>query len=122
MMKFRATIRGMETDVLREKESFYQSAYSLEEVADLVSQEIDNGLEDELTAVRVALRRVLMKMGEELEAAEFVRMAGLIFRGANTVAQLLRTRRAISGEAMDGLLGAMAQVLQELETERDWKL
>jgi hypothetical protein len=112
----------METNVLREKESFYQPAYTLEEVADLVSLEMDEGLADELSAVRVAIRRTLEKMKEELEAAEFARMAALIFRGANTAAHLLRTRRAIRGQAVDGLLAAVAQAIQELETERDWKL
>lgn len=104
------------------KIGFYKTAYTLEEVADLVNLEMNGELGDELTAVRVAIRRVMEKLGEELETAEYARMAALVFRGANTMAQLLRTRRAISGQAMDGLLGAIAQGLQELETERDWKL
>lgn len=104
------------------KIGFYKPTYTLEEVADLVTLEIDKQLEDELTAVRVTIRRVLGKMDAELEPAEYARITSLVFQGATTIANLLRTRRAISGQAMDGFLGAIAQAIQELETERDWKL
>ena len=122
MMKFPATIRDMETNVLQEKGSFYEPTYTLEEVADLISLKMEEGVEDELTAVRIAIRRTLLKMEAELDAAEFAIMAALIFKGSSTVAHLLRTRRAISGQAADGLLGAIAQAIQELGIERDWKI
>ncbi|MFZ0546077.1 MAG: hypothetical protein WAM60_11595 [Candidatus Promineifilaceae bacterium] len=112
----------MDQEKQDEKQGFYSAAYTLEEVAALVSQEMDETIEDELTAVRIAIRRVMEEMKEELETAEFAKMVGLIFRGTNSVAQLLRTQRAVSGMAADGMLGAVAQILQELETEQDWQV
>jgi hypothetical protein len=112
----------MEIEKHKPVKGIYSAAYTLEEVTALISQEMDNLLEDELTAVRIALRRTLLKLREDLEPAEFAVMVSLTLKGANTIANLLRTRRAISGQAADGLTGAMAQILLELEIEQAWKI
>jgi hypothetical protein len=54
---------------------------------------------------------------EELEPEEYARFASLLFNGARTIAQLLRAQRALSGEAAEGISGAMAQALNELGSQ-----
>ena len=48
-----------ETDNERQRKNFYSRTYSLEEVADLVHLALDHSLDDEVAAVRVAVRRVM---------------------------------------------------------------
>ena len=55
--------------------------------------------------------------GDRLPPDQYARLAGLAFQGTRTVARLLRNRRALSGDATDGLLGAIGQALDELSTE-----
>jgi hypothetical protein len=112
----------MESEKQSGKAGFYDTAFSLEEVTDLLNLAMENGLDDEIAAVRIATRRTLKKLEGEMETADFVKLVGLVHKGAGTVAGLLRTRRAISGEAADGLANAIAQIIQELATERDWKI
>lgn len=98
---------------------FYGREYTLEEVADLVNHAIDDSLDDELAAARVATRRVLRQLHEELEASEYAALASLIFTGTNTIARLLRTQRSLRGESADGIAGAIATALDELANEWD---
>ena len=72
---------------------------------------------DDLGAARVAVRRVLTALEEQLTAGEYAELAGLIFTGTNTIARLLRTRRALAGQSADGIAGAIATALDELATE-----
>ena len=95
-----------------EKQDFYSRHYTLEEVADRVGLAMDDSLDDEIAATRIAVRRVMEQLKKELTADEYAHMASLIFRGTNTVARLLRVRRSLSedmqsefeqgiGEALD---------------------
>lgn len=108
---------------------FYGSAIHPEELADLVAYAGDLTLEDEIACARVALRRVLAALsapgdtgaegpltGDALSAGEFARVAGLAFQGARTVSRLLRDQRALSGDAAEGISGAIAAALDELST------
>jgi hypothetical protein len=104
------------------KINFYTSAYSLEEIADLVNLEIDDSLEDEITAVRIATRRTLKKLEGDLPTAEFTRLTSSIFTGAKKVATLLRTQRAISGQSTDKIADLFVQVVKELGNELGWKI
>lgn len=96
---------------------FYGRVMTVQELADLVSHSADETLHDEIAATRVALRRVMQQLDEEMEPGEYGRLAALIFRGAGTVARLLRANRALSGEAADGIAGAIGQALDELSSE-----
>ena len=87
------------------KQSFYSPTYTLEEIADMVGLAMDDTLDDELAATRVAVRRVMQQLQEELSADEYAHMAGIIFRGTNTVARLLRINKALSKE-MDAQFAA----------------
>ena len=82
----------------------------------MVGMAMDNTLDDELAAARVAVRRVMQQLKKELTADEYAHMASLIFRGTNTIARLLRIKRSLSkdmesdfeagiGEALNGYGG-----------------
>jgi hypothetical protein len=52
------------------------------------------------------------------------RLAALSLAGARTIARLLRDKRALPGEAADGIPGTIAQAIDGLSTERGiplWK-
>jgi hypothetical protein len=89
----------------------------LEEVATLVSLALDDGLEDEVAASRIAVQRVMEELREELSPAEFARLAGLVFRGSDTIARLLRAQRELSGDSAEGIAGAIAEALDALGDE-----
>jgi len=93
---------------------FYSPALDAAELADLVSLADDPSLDDEIAAARVALRRVLAALDTDQPDP---RLASLAFAGTRTIARLLRDQRAISGDAADGIAGAIAQALDELSTE-----
>ena len=74
---------------------------------------------------RVALRRILAILNQTdqpetlpfaLDGRTFAALTSLAFVGTRTVARLLRDKRAISGEAADGISGAIATALEELGT------
>jgi len=54
---------------------------------------------------------------EELQLAELVSLLRLHGQNASRLGRLLRDQRALSGEAADGIAGAIAQALDELGTE-----
>jgi hypothetical protein len=87
-----------------------------EEKADAAAE---RQLAPEIVGVRRLLHRLFMELAEkpEMDLATMVKLAPLAFKGALTVAQLLRDERALSGEAADGIAGAIAQALAELGTE-----
>lgn len=101
---------------------FYSTALELEELADLVACADDLSLDDEIALTRVLLRRLMEQIhrtpaGDDAEPTDYVRIAGLALQAARTVARLLRDKRAIAGEAADGLQGAISQILDEFSTE-----
>lgn len=106
-----------------ETHGFYDRAYTIEELADLVAHAANMTLDDEIAAVRVGIQRALIKIKDgrtnerDLTAGEYAILAGLITTGANTVARLLRAQRSVSGDAADGIAGAIAQALDEIGNE-----
>lgn len=54
---------------------------------------------------------------DALPVAELVRLMALHAQNASRLARLLRDKRALSGQAADGIAGAIAQALDELSTE-----
>jgi len=69
----------------------------------------EQGLTDEIGALRFALMRLL---AEEKDAAK---LAGNVARVASVAVQAARTQRAISGDAAEGLTSALTQILAELD-------
>ena len=79
---------------------FYRHTLSDEELADLVSYAAEESLEDEIACTRIAVRRTLELLNrgsETMSESEFLRAAGLVFRGARTIALLLREQRVLTG-------------------------
>jgi len=99
-----------------ETETFYGRRFSSDELRAQVGLALDRSLSGEVAITRVAIRRILTQLEEELGPEEYARLASLLFNGARTIAQLLRAQRALSGEAAEGISGAMAQALDELAT------
>jgi hypothetical protein len=96
---------------------FYGRAYTQQEIADLVAHAIDETLDDEIAVSRVALRRVLQQLHSDLPPDDYAKLSALAFAGARTVGRLLRDKRALSGEAIDGLTATLSTALDELSTE-----
>ena len=78
---------------------------------------MDDSLDDELAATRVAVRRVMQQLQEELSPDEYAHMAGVVFRGTNTVARLLRIQRALSKESDERIAAGIFDALDMLSDE-----
>ena len=55
----------------------------MEEVAALVNIALAGGLNGEVAATRVAIRRALEQLEDELSPFEYTELAGIIFTGAS---------------------------------------
>jgi hypothetical protein len=99
--------------------AFYSPTLSEGELADLVAYADDMTLDDEIACTRVLVRRLMaiIEADGDLSASEQARLAGLALQGTRTVARLLRDKRALSGDAAEGLAGAIGQALDELSVE-----
>lgn len=92
---------------------FYGKMFSDDELLDVgrLAAAGDVSLDEEIAMLRVAMRRVL-------EAPiDPARTLQLLSRATGQLATLMRAKRALSGEAADGLAGAFAKALDELSTE-----
>jgi hypothetical protein len=74
-------------------------------------------LNGEIAIARDMLRRLVEALRDGTPSGELVQLAQTCFAGTRTVAGLLRDKRALSGGAADGLMGAIGQALDELSTE-----
>jgi hypothetical protein len=91
---------------------FYDKLFSDEELRDVGRLAAgDASLDEEIAMLRVAMRRVLEA---PLDPA---RTLQLLSRATGQLATLMRAKRALSGEAADGLADAFAKALDELSTE-----
>ena len=93
--------------------SFYHRTYNIEEVADLLHLAIDHSLDDEVAAARVAVRRVMTQLKEELSPAEYARLATVIFTGTNTIGRLLRTSHELADKRAQEIMEAIKKVLDD---------
>lgn len=99
---------------------FYDRRFTREELADLVTLALDDTLEDEIAAARVALRRVFAQLErEDLDADKYARLAALTFDGVRTIARLQKDRQSLVGEEDAGIAGVLAKALDELAREYD---
>jgi hypothetical protein len=110
---------GASGSAAEEEPSFYQRQLTSKEVADLVAHAGEGTLTDEIAINRIILRRLLtvLRENEALTMQDLTNVAPLVFRGTRAVARLLRQERALSGEAADGIAGAIGKALDELSTE-----
>jgi hypothetical protein len=93
--------------------TFYDRTFTEDEVLDVarLAAAGDVSLEEEIAMLRICMRRVLEA---DVDPAKTLQ---LLSRGVGQLAQLMRAKRALSGEAADGLADAFAKALDELSTE-----
>lgn len=73
-------------------------------------------LAPEIWLLRIMSRRLFLALSEEDADRETIRrLASVLYQGLARLAELSRARRALSGEAANGLAGALAQALEEIE-------
>jgi hypothetical protein len=94
--------------------NFYERFFTPEEVAELVSRVVSHSLNGEVAAARVALRRIMEQLEEELTPAEYARLAGLIFAGTNAIARLLQAQQSLSNRVTESIVEAMQEAMNEL--------
>jgi hypothetical protein len=83
-------------------------------VGDLTS--LDDIIQDLATRQR-RLSAYIDSQGDDISVDEIVKLLRLHGQNASRLARLLRHKRALSGEAADGLSAAIAQAPDELSTE-----
>jgi hypothetical protein len=91
----------------------------MKEVVDLLNSAIDKELSDELDAARVAVRRTLQQLEQQLLPTEYAQLVNLIFRGTRTIAGLLQAQLDLSRDKSEFLVAALAQALDEIGKEKD---
>ncbi|MCC6192203.1 MAG: hypothetical protein IT318_24495 [Anaerolineales bacterium] len=101
---------------------FYATHFTPEELALLAEFVSDPTLDDEIWMQRVVNRRLLAHVSntdgaEPIALETLVKVAEALAAGTGRVARLLRDKRALSGEAADGIAGAIAAALDELSSE-----
>ena len=73
-------------------------------------------LEPEIWLLRIMSRRLFVAIGQDGTDREALRkLASVLYQGIARLAHLLRVRRALRGEAADGLAGALAKALDEID-------
>jgi len=75
-----------------------------------------------LRVTRVMVRRVLTQLKQEMERAEFNELIGLFFRGAQTIAGIMRAQRSISNKTGDQLPPAIGRALSKVGKKYDLDL
>ena len=103
----------------KDRVDFYRPAYTMKEVVDLLNSAIDKELSDELDAARVAVRRTLQQLEQQLLPTEYAQLVNLIFRGTRTIAGLLQAQLDLSRDKSEFLVAALAQALDEIGKEKD---
>ena len=97
------------------KHGFYARAYKAGELADLDAM-LTTGLQDEITMIRVATRRVIDYIAEFTNPTEAVMTLGALGLAATRLATLLRTQKILDGQQSTStvLSQALAEVVREL--------
>ena len=92
---------------------FYSRTLWEDEILDVarLAAEGDVSLDEEIAMLRICMRRVLEAGIDPAKTLQ------LLSRGTGQLASLMRAKRALSGDAADGLADAFAKALDELSTE-----
>ena len=90
-----------------QRHGFYAGLFTAEEITDLATVAVSEGLDDEIALLRVRIRRAATE-GTDLNA---------ISRACGRLTQMLRAQQVLSGETMDRFQAAMSEVLAELTEE-----
>jgi len=97
------------------KHGFYARAYKSGELSDL-DEMLNTGLQDEITMIRVATRRVIDYISDFASPSEAVMTLGALGLAATRLATLLRTQKILDGQQSTStvLSQALAEVVREL--------
>ena len=98
----------------------YLAGASAEELSWLATSGADAGLRPEVALVRLVLRRLLATFNErsaELPPDELRRIAGLVFTGARTVAQLLGRKDAAADEVQEWIDEEMKDIYKKYQVD-----
>jgi len=109
------------------KHGFYSDRFSEDELALVAAFVTDLTLDDEIWMQRVVNRRLLTISTTEgkdpeilqAETETLIHIVQALAIGTGRVARLLRDKRALSDEAADGLLGAIAVAVNEVSTQME---
>lgn len=109
------TTRGQRT----EETGVYHRLLSDQQVVDWLAYDCNATLGDETASNRIMLQHLLiyLQQTDDISMPEVVKIAALVFRGARAVTTVLRDEKALSGEAADGIAGAVGRALDELSME-----
>lgn len=100
------------------KRGLYRRFFTEEEVAETeaVASSNELTLDDAIEVVKVLIGRILEREEDPGKALP------LVEKGVRSLVSALRARRALSGEAADGLAAAFAQALDEIGNELGMEL
>jgi len=95
------------------KRGLYRRFFTEEEVQEIeeVASSGELALDDVIEVLKVLIGRVVDREEDSSKALP------LVERGVRSLVSALKAKRALSGEAADGLAAAFAQALDELSTE-----
>lgn len=106
------------TDPRLRPHRFYIRSYTTEELISLINLALDRSLNGEVAAARVAVRRIMQQLGEQLTPNEYARLASLVFSGTQAIARLLQTQKALSMEVAENISKWMDDALDQLGKEK----
>jgi hypothetical protein len=101
---------------------FYSDAYSVEEATDHMLKNQSSDLKDELAITRLAVRHALLLLKQEPDPAQYARLIAQIFKGARTIAGIMRVQRSISPDQNELLPPEILGALEEMSAENDYDL
>lgn len=87
--------------------------YTLEQIAGLLRENADSSLDDELVIARLAVRRLMQHLEEQLTPHEFAHLAGVIFTGTNSIVRMLKSQQDLENHSAEDFAQAMNQALDE---------
>lgn len=107
--------QGVEQTTSGTRDPFYNDVFSEEELEDIARQleSPQRSLEMEVAVMRVMIRRVMERIGEE----DPLKTLPLIRQGVDAICRALRTERVLAGESADSLAAAFAVALREIGEE-----
>ena len=98
---------------------FYSRHYTIQEIADLLDQAELPALNEEITAARIAIRRLLSYLEENggIPDRDFQAAIALVFTGASTIGRLTRHQQLLSGESADTIAGGFGAIIDQITAD-----
>ena len=91
------------------------SGRTIDEAADLPSENVDEALANQLREMQLLVRQILAQLQHELDPDEYARLVNLAFKGAHTVTDISRALKALSGKAKGGLPPEFEEAIEKVK-------